>query len=308
MRLRITTVFVCCLFLCNSLTANADSWVIESGLPDTNIEYVMNEPDTVPEKSLDFEILTEAIDGEEGNSSSSRTGKSFTNKINQQTNKARIKEQDSDPFMKAVNHAELHPHFWFPMYNIKSDNGYGGQPQRFKPTYEYPVTKTDVEEMDKFAEEHFTDDMTNYDKIEYTWDWIWREVEYAFDLDWWYRAGQYGYGYGCFHNKAGQCINYNGALASLMAYMGYDVYMMEMYTSGQHFRMEVDIDGEVWGIEVGNKHNSGDWHWLGVREKANIPNPKDRPDDLYAFRKYDKNIYESWISPDPEASSSNNTG
>ena len=52
----------------------------------------------------------------------------------------------------------------------------------------------------------------------------------------------------------------------MLAYMGYDVYMLEMWLNpdgtNQHFRAEVVIDGQAYSIEVGNNGSYAGWLWL----------------------------------------------
>ncbi|MBR6069919.1 MAG: hypothetical protein IKP78_04945 [Ruminococcus sp.] len=156
-----------------------------------------------------------------------------------------------------VNSAALTPHDSYNLYNIKVD------PPVYKDTYY--VSAADKKILDDFAAEHFTADMSNYDKIEYTWDWLNKNVTYASgnlynDIisDSWVSA--------CFVKKKGQCLQYNGALAEMMVYMGYDVYMLEMWLNSdgtnQHFRAEVVIDGQAYSIEVGNYGSYAGWLWL----------------------------------------------
>ena len=156
-----------------------------------------------------------------------------------------------------VNNAKLTPHDAYKLYNIKVN------PPVYKATYY--VTAADKKILDDFAAEHFTPDMSNYDKIEYTWDWLNKNVTYASgslynDIisDSWVSA--------CFVKKKGQCLQYNGALAEMLAYMGYDVYMLEMWLNpdgtNQHFRAEVVIDGQAYSIEVGNNGSYAGWLWL----------------------------------------------
>lgn len=156
-----------------------------------------------------------------------------------------------------VNNAKLTPHDAYNLYNIKVS------PPAYKATYY--VSAADKKILDDFAAEHFTAGMSNYDKIEYTWDWLNKNVTYASgnlynDIisDSWVSA--------CFVKKKGQCLQYNGALAEMLAYMGYDVYMLEMWLNpdgtNQHFRAEVVIDGQAYSIEVGNNGSYAGWLWL----------------------------------------------
>lgn len=159
-----------------------------------------------------------------------------------------------------VDSAELTPHDTYPLYNIKRDND-------AEPFYStsYNVTAEDKQIMDKFAEENFTPYMTNYDKLEYTWRWINKNVTYAAG-DLYYDIWGYSWVRACLVEKMGQCLQYNGAIAEMLAYYGYDVYMLEMYTDTektvQHFRSEVNINGQAYSIEVGNDGRYRGWMWF----------------------------------------------
>lgn len=175
-----------------------------------------------------------------------------------------------------VNTANLTPHDSYPLYNIKGDNDHDGKPYHSRDFY---ISAEDKRIMNKFAQEHFTENMTNYQRLEYTWLWLHENVNYAYVTseknlyaeiagDSWVKA--------CFEKKLGQCLQYNGALAEMMAYMGYDVYMLEMWMRDdftvQHFRMEANIDGTPYSFEVGNLGDQGSyWKWFfRPMEKSSI--------------------------------------
>lgn len=171
-----------------------------------------------------------------------------------------------------INMAELIPHDTYPMYNIKGDNKYGGTPYQ---NATYTVSENDKKIMDKFAAEHFTDDMTNYDKLEYTWKWLHSNVTYADGSQGWNTYNEIigdSFAKACFEKKLGQCIQYNGAFAEMLAYMGYDVYLLEMWNSNnftnQHFRAEIAIDGVHYSVEVGNAKDGDYWMWLFDESEA----------------------------------------
>lgn len=156
-----------------------------------------------------------------------------------------------------VNTAKLTPHDNYPLYNIK------GSPP--KKTATYTVTAADKEILDKFAKENFTPDMSNYDKIECLWRWVNKNITYA-SGDLYKEIASDSWVSACLVKKKGQCLQYNGAIAELLAYMGYDVYMLEMWlganNTNQHFRTEVNIGGRAYSIEVGNDGAYSGWMWL----------------------------------------------
>lgn len=175
-----------------------------------------------------------------------------------------------------VNTAKLQQRDSIRFYNIKYDNGNNGNPIENKTLTHY-LTDDAIAALNRFAKEHFTDTMTNYDRLKYTWEWLHYNVQYADGLNGrpsYWDISELSYAEACFDKKAGQCIQYNGALAEMMAYMGYDVYMIEMYTSGQHFRTEVSIDGVAYGIEVGEAKFDNPpgyyWMWFFDSSKAHI--------------------------------------
>lgn len=170
-----------------------------------------------------------------------------------------------------VNTAELKPHDDIPLYNIKGDNSNGGKPMFVR---NYTVTEEDKKLLNDFAEEHFTDDMTNYDRLKYTWEWLHFNITYANGSQGWNtydKIANMTFVQACFGEKLGQCIQYNGAFAEMMAYMGYDVYMLEKWNganyTNQHFISEVNINGLGYSTEVGetsyDSPSSGYyWMWL----------------------------------------------
>ena len=168
-----------------------------------------------------------------------------------------------------INNAELTTHDSYPLYNIK-----GASPVL---KTKYSVSAKDKEILDSFAKEHFTDDMGSFEKLETTWKWLNLNVTYASgDLykdiisDSWVSA--------CFVKKKGQCLQYNGAIAEMLAYMGYDVYMLEMWlnpdNTNQHFRTEVNIDGQAYSIEVGNNGSYAGWMWFFEPIESSIKGAK----------------------------------
>lgn len=170
-----------------------------------------------------------------------------------------------------INTAERVPHDEIKLYNIKEDNGNGGKPI-FVRTYQ--VTTKDKLIMDEFAAEHFTPDMTDCDRLKYTWNWLHDNVDYADGRD---GRPEYAEVYplsfveACFVRKAGQCIQYNGAFAEMMAYMGYDSYMLEQWNrpnnTVQHFATEAYISGKYYSVEVGDRNYDNPatgykWMWF----------------------------------------------
>lgn len=159
------------------------------------------------------------------------------------------------------------------------------------------LTDNDIAILEKFARENFTDEMTDAQKLETTLAWINQNVKYARTNDDWRTISGRTYTESVFTYKLGQCAQYNGAMVSMMRYLGYDANMITGYrgTWGgsywQHFWGEVEIDGLKYIIETGNYGSSGDWSYLLTPyERADgkfITNCKNVPlgsfDDYYDF-------------------------
>lgn len=185
-----------------------------------------------------------------------------------------------------VNTAERNPHNQIPLYNIKEDNANKGVPYFVR---NYTVTPEDKVIMEEFAKEHFTETMTNYDRLEYTWRWLHENITYADGRDGrptYMEIYNYSFVEACFVKKAGQCIQYNGAFAMMMAYMGYDSYMLEQWNhpetlSTQHFATEAVINGIHYSTEVGEKSYDSPpnyyWMWLFNESKARFHGLPDEP-------------------------------
>lgn len=166
-----------------------------------------------------------------------------------------------------VNTAELKPHDDIPLYNIKENNIYGGLHYKSNTYY---LTDNTKKILNDFAKEHFTEDMTNYDRLKYTWNWLHYNVDYASSWEAYSKISGLSFFEACFVYKSGQCIQYNGAFAEMMAYMGYDVYMLEKWNgancTNQHFMSEVNIGGVGYNTEVGERSYDSPpyyyWMWL----------------------------------------------
>ncbi len=169
-----------------------------------------------------------------------------------------------------VNTADLNPHDSYAIYDIRSGNAVkvdiGDNPYDGDALY---INESEKQILQKFADEHFTPGMTNYDKVIYFMKWIHDNNSYAT----YSQYQQYTMWDGNFVNdvvniKAGQCLQFNGAACELMSLMGYDAYMLHCYSEGGavHYRFEVNIDGIVYGMEVGDKQYDNPstgyrWEW-----------------------------------------------
>lgn len=134
-------------------------------------------------------------------------------------------------------------------------------------SYTYKLSENDIKILKNFAKKHFSKDMSRTDKLMYTLSWINRNVTYARGKNWNKISGK-SWVEAVFKKKLGQCAQYNGAMASMMAYLGYDAYVIQGYRGywpdnyWQHFWCEVKIQGRVYLMETGNAGSSGGWSYF----------------------------------------------
>lgn len=159
-----------------------------------------------------------------------------------------------------ANCAKLTPRDTFTTYNV----------QNTKTTVSstHTLSKSDIKTLDNFAKKYFKSGWSNYDKVEFTLHWIHDNVTYASATANWNKISNKSYVDAIFNYKLGQCAQYNGAIASMMAHMGYDVQMVKGYRKStrtgsvsQHFWTEVKINGLTYLMECGNKKD-GNWFYI----------------------------------------------
>ncbi|MBR1591735.1 MAG: dockerin type I repeat-containing protein [Ruminococcus sp.] len=175
---------------------------------------------------------------------------------------------EEDNIKLVVNAAQLSPRDYYPVYE-----DYSGYAVRYDT---FTVSDRAKEVIDEFAAEHFTAGMTNYDKILYFMNYIHDTVVYADGVNGrpsYSTICGYAYSEACLIHHAGQCVQYNGALDELLCYMGYNAYMI--HTSRPHFRAEVEIDGYIFGMEVGETEYDSPqygyrWFWAFNRSQAHL--------------------------------------
>ena len=166
-----------------------------------------------------------------------------------------------------VNGANLKSHTSFKVYNV----------QGAKTTFMYNInlTESDIKLLDKFKKKHFKEGMTREEQLQVTLEWINQNVKYALGDDWAKISGK-TWVQAIFQYKLGQCAQYNGAMAAMMAYLGYDVQVVMGYRGTwktnywQHFWTEVKIQGSTYIVETGNAGRSGGWSYL-VRRYSEAP-------------------------------------
>ncbi len=169
--------------------------------------------------------------------------------------------QSSATTMAILNGADLDPKNSIRMYNRQV-------PEADTTYYEVELTENDIAIIEAFLDEHFTEDATQEEILWETMYWIHTEVDYAYAGDAWNEIAGLSWVEAIFVHQKGQCVQYNGALASMMAYFGYDVSMVQgwrgTYPSNywQHFWAEVNIGGTLYIMECGNLGKNGNWYYF----------------------------------------------
>lgn len=131
----------------------------------------------------------------------------------------------------------------------------------------YTMTDADIALLQAFEYNQFSDGMTMADKLYTTLLWINRNVTYASGSLWNDIAGM-SWVQAVFSEKKGQCIQFNGAMACLLAYYGFDSSMIQGYRGiwsssyWSHFWCEVSIGGNVYIMETGNYGEDGNWYYF----------------------------------------------
>ncbi len=129
------------------------------------------------------------------------------------------------------------------------------------------LSDNDIKILEKFKKEHFTSDMTREEQLLTVWEWIHYNVSYAYAGDDWNSISDKSWVEAIFTYKKGQCAQYNGAMAAMMAYLGYDVNMVQGWvgsTDTQHFWTEVTIGGTSYLMETGNAGKNGMWSYFMI--------------------------------------------
>lgn len=123
------------------------------------------------------------------------------------------------------------------------------------------LSDADIAIIEQFAAENFPANATMAEKLYITHQWIHYNVDYAYAGEKWNEIVNLSYVDAIFNHKKGQCVQYNGAMASVLAYYGFDVYMVKGWTSSgnQHYWTEVELNGNVYYVECGNSGKNGDW-------------------------------------------------
>ncbi|MDE6656988.1 MAG: arylamine N-acetyltransferase, partial [Oscillospiraceae bacterium] len=144
-------------------------------------------------------------------------------------------------------------------------------PEKGEPVeFTIKLSDNDYKIIEKFASENFTPEMTISECLYETWWWIHCNVDYAYVGDKWNEICNISYPDAVFQHKLGQCVQYNGAMAAVLAYYGFDVYMVKGWTNPpknttQHYWTEVMLNDTRYYVETGNQGKNGDyWQYFFV--------------------------------------------
>ncbi len=164
------------------------------------------------------------------------------------------KSDEYGKFYTVLDTVALTPHDTIPVYD--SDT--------MKSTWGYTMTSKDKKILQDFIDTHLTDEMTVSEKVSYTSLWLYWNIEYAGLYEEYSKLSESPAECG-FSQKSGQCLQYNGALAYMMAYMGFDsriLFMKKNRYGYQHFTCEVVVNGSVYEMEVGNYGGENREHYM----------------------------------------------
>lgn len=108
------------------------------------------------------------------------------------------------------------------------------------------MTDNDLKILKKFAKKHFTSDMSDFEKVKVTYDYLTTHVAYD---------KPYGMG-GTYVSRAfkehiGQCDSYSGAMGMMLAYLGYDSYLVRGFVGNHsgHYWLEIRAGGNKYVID-----------------------------------------------------------
>ena len=157
----------------------------------------------------------------------------------------------------AINNAELTPHYEYKVFEGSREKG--------KVYQTIKLRDADIQTLESFAAEHFCEENTPAEKLYVTHQWIHYTNRYAYAGELWDTIVAKSYVDAVFNYRLGQCIQYNGAMAGMLAYMGYNVWMEG--TPGVHWTTYVELNGKVYNVECGNYGKNGEWQGFFTPEE-----------------------------------------
>lgn len=133
----------------------------------------------------------------------------------------------------------------------------------YKDWTEY-VTGEDKTIFANFEKLHLQKGMTKAEKAQYVHSWIHYNTVYDNSYT---TSAKYRYVKCIFEERTGQCLQYNGALAQYLDYLGFDARIINGYRRQDigHFWGEVKLAGRWYCTETGNYGSDGGWNYFVCR-------------------------------------------
>ncbi len=130
--------------------------------------------------------------------------------------------------------------------------------------WSFELTKSDYKIIDDFFYNAYKGkNPSRAEMADYALQWIHKNVDYAYDYS---KVDGLSYADAIFNKKAGQCLQYNGAMAEVLTYLGYEARVIKGWrtdSSGEptvsHFWCEAKILGRWYLFETGNYGKNGSW-------------------------------------------------
>lgn len=131
----------------------------------------------------------------------------------------------------------------------------------------YSLTKSDYKIIDDFFYKAYKGkNPSRAEMAHYALEWINQNVAYAYDYS---KVDGLSYCDAIFNKKMGQCLQYNGAFAEVLAYLGYESRVIEGYRADSngkptisHYWCEVKVMGRWYLCETGNYGKNGYWMYF----------------------------------------------
>ena len=135
--------------------------------------------------------------------------------------------------------------------------------KKAKVHWKEKLTKKDKKIIKKFFYNKYKGKNPSREEMaRYAFNWIHSKVKY----DYKYKMGNRSYVDAIFNKKMGQCLQYNGAMAKVLTYLGYEARIIEgtrkssySGTVINHFWCEVKLYGRWYLVETGNERKSPGW-------------------------------------------------
>ncbi|MBR6392429.1 MAG: transglutaminase domain-containing protein [Eubacterium sp.] len=132
--------------------------------------------------------------------------------------------------------------------------------------WSYKLTKADRKTIKAFFYKKYKGKYPSRAEMAYyALEWINKKIKYDYD----YVNGDLRYVDAIFNKKKGQCLQYNGAYAAVLTYLGYEARVIEGYrmdSNGKpvinHFWCEVKLNGRWYLCETGNYGKNGYWQYF----------------------------------------------